>query len=164
MTLEQAKQEFVRRYKYLYENAYFILAPYMCEQSEDDFKKQVDEYLGKYNDPILKKPLIYLNINRLDSINSLFEEFLLSDKPIEESSLYQMIESKRNDREYLDKVKKGLELLEKDNADKKYKIFKSKLSVWKVLGKVSEYIEEQSGDLNNKKNKLYVLDQYIFLM
>lgn len=160
MTIEQAKQELVRRYKYLYENAYFILAPYMYEQSEEEFRKQVDEYLKKFNDGLLKKPLIYLNINRLDNINSLFEEFLLSDKPMKESSLYQMVESKRNDKEYLDKVKKGLELLEKDNADEKHEMFKSKLSIWEVLGKVSEYIDEQSGDLNNKKNKLYVLDQY----
>lgn len=159
MTLEQAKEELVRRYRYLYENAYFILAPYMYEQSEEEFKKQVDEYLKKYNDGILKKPLIYLNINRLDNINSLFEEFLLSDKLMEETSLYQMVESKRNDKDYLDKVKKGLELLEKDNQDTKY-VFKSKLSIWEILGKVSEYIDEQSGDLKNKERKLYVLDQY----
>lgn len=39
MTIEQTKQELVRRYRYLYENAYFILAPYMYEQSEEEFKK-----------------------------------------------------------------------------------------------------------------------------
>ena len=37
MTIEQAKQEWVRRYKYLYENAYFILAPYMYEQTEEEY-------------------------------------------------------------------------------------------------------------------------------
>ena len=45
MTLEYAKQEMIRRYKYLYENAYFILAPYMYEQSEEDYKNQVEENL-----------------------------------------------------------------------------------------------------------------------
>lgn len=40
------------------------------------------------------KPLIYLNIGRLDEINSLFEEFLLSDIPMEESKLYQLLQSK----------------------------------------------------------------------
>ena len=83
MKIEQAKQELVRRYKYLYENVYFIVAPFMYEQSEEDFKKMRNEYLKRYNDPILKRPQIYLKINRLDSINSLFEEFLLSDKPME---------------------------------------------------------------------------------
>ena len=160
MTIEYAKKELINRYKYLYENATFILAPFMYEQSEEEFRKLADERLKRFNDEPLKKPLIYLNINCFDNINSLFEEFLLSGKPMEESSLYQMVESKRNDKDYLDKVKKGLELLEKDNADKKEEMFKSKLNIWKVLDKVSDYIDEQSSDLENKKNKLYVIDQY----
>lgn len=85
MTLEQTKQELVRRYKYLYENAYFILAPYMYEQSEEEFKKLVDEYSNKYNGIVrlLKKPLIYLDTYQLNNRAPLFEEFLLSDKPME---------------------------------------------------------------------------------
>ena len=55
MDLLRAKQELIRRYKYLYENAYFILAPYMYEQSEEEFEKNVAENIKKYNDPILKK-------------------------------------------------------------------------------------------------------------
>lgn len=43
MTLDQAKQELVKRYRYLYENTYFILTPYMYEQSEEEFKRQIDE-------------------------------------------------------------------------------------------------------------------------
>ena len=160
MNIEQAKQELVRRYKYLYENAYFILAPYMYEQSNEEFEITVVENIKKYNDPILKMPLVYLNINRLDSVNSVFEEFLLSDKPMEESLLYQIVESKRNDKDYLNKVKKGLKLLEKNGVNDKDEMLKSKLSIWKVLEKVSDYIEEQSGDLKNKDRKLYVLDQY----
>ena len=39
MTLEQAKQEVINRYRYLYENAYLILAPYMHEQSEEEYCK-----------------------------------------------------------------------------------------------------------------------------
>ena len=114
MNIEQAKQELVKRYKYLYENAYFILAPYMYEQSNEEFEITVVENIKKYNDPILKIPLVYLNINRLDSVNSVFEEFLLSDKPMEETTLYKMIESKRNNKDYLEQVKIGLALLEKD--------------------------------------------------
>ena len=112
MNIEEAKKEFIRRYKYLYENAEFILSPYMCEESEEEFQKRVNENLKKYNQPILKKPVIYLNINRLDSINAIFEEFLLSDKPLEESKLYHMIEENKTNKDYLDKVKKGLELLD----------------------------------------------------
>ena len=164
MNIEQAKQELVRRYKYLYENAYFILAPYMYEQSNEEFEITVVENIKKYNDPILKIPLVYLNINRLDSVNSVFEEFLLSDKPMEESLLYQIVESKRNDKDYLNKVKKGLKLLEKNGVNDKDEMLKSKLSIWKVLEKVSDYIEEQSGDLKNKDKKLYVSINIIELL
>ena len=62
MTLEQAKQELVRRYRYLYENAYFILAPYMYEQSEEEFKKMVEKDLKKYND-IIKLLQIIIETN-----------------------------------------------------------------------------------------------------
>ena len=48
--------------------------------------------------------------------------------------------------DYLDKVKKGLELVEKDNADKEYEIFKTKLNIFKILEKTYDYIKEQSGD------------------
>ena len=161
MTLEQTKQELVRRYKYLYENAYFILAPYMYEQSEEEFKKLIDEYSNEHNDIVrlLKKPLIYLDTYQLNNIAPLFEEFLLSDKPMEKSSLYQMIESKRDHKDYLDKVRKGLELLEKANADK-HEMFQLKLNIWEIFKNVSRYIHEQSGDLKNKKKKLSVLDEY----
>lgn len=40
MTLEQAKQELVRRYKYLYENAYFILAPICMNKVKKNLRKK----------------------------------------------------------------------------------------------------------------------------
>ena len=68
MTIEQAKQELVRRYKYLYENAYFILAPYMYEQRKEEFETMVKKDTEKYGSTTFTKPLIYLKINRLDSV------------------------------------------------------------------------------------------------
>ena len=153
MTIEQAKEELIRRYKYLYENAYFILAPYMHEETENEIKTR-NEIFGSNK----TTPLIYLDLRFYQRIVKYFEEFLLSDKKMEESFLYIMIENNRNDREYLDKVKRGLALVEKDNEGKEY--FKTKLDLYKILGKVGDYIEEQSGDLNNKKAKLRVLDEY----
>ena len=91
MTIEQAKQELVRRYKYLYENTYFILAPYMYEQTEEEYQKSVDDYIKQFGRSIIDKPSIYLKINRLDSVNSIFEEFLLSDKKLEDTELYTVI-------------------------------------------------------------------------
>ena len=160
MTTEQAKQELVKRYRYLYENSYFILAPYMYEQSEKEYKKMISEFANVYGREILNRPLIYLNIHKLDSVNLIFEEFLLSDKPMKESRLYQMVESNRDNKDYLEKVKKGLELLEKDNKNIDYEMLKTRFDLGKLLEKVTEYVEEQSGDLKNKKRKLCVLDEY----
>ena len=160
MTLDIAKQEMVKRYKYLYEFSYLILAPYMHEETEEECKKRVEENIKKYNHPLVDRPLIYLNINRLNDINKLFEEFLLSDKPIEETKLYQMTELNKNNKEYLDKVKKCLSLLEKENQERDYEILKKQIDIWEILRLTSDYIEEQSGDLKNKERKLYILDQY----
>jgi len=150
MTLENAKKELIKRYKYLYENAYFILSPFMCEETMEEFEESQKEFNRKY-------PLIYLNINKLDNINSLFEEFLLFGKPMEESTLYKTIESKRKDKDYLEKVKNGLALLEKQ---KNTNFYNENLDIWQILDYTYNYIQEQSGDLKHKKNKLYVLDEY----
>ena len=159
MTIEQAKQELVRRYKYLYENAYFILAPYMYEQTEEEYQKSVDDYIKQFGRSIIDKPIIYLKINRLDSVNSIFEEFLLSDKKIEDTELYKFIESKQNDKEYLEQVKRGIELNDKRNIER-CEITKESLDIWKILNATWDYISEQSSDLKNKKSKLRVLDEY----
>ena len=45
MTLEQAKQELIKRYKYLYENATFILATFMYKQTQEE----LDATNKKYN-------------------------------------------------------------------------------------------------------------------
>ena len=159
MTLEQAKQELIRRYRYLYENAYFILAPYMYEQSKEEYEKIKKEHIKQYGNCSLKKPLIYLNINGLDSSNYIFEEFLLSNKNIEDTILYKFIESKREDIEYLEQVKKGLELVERENIGRD-KLFKISLNIFNILNNTWKYVSEQSGDLENKENKLNIIDEY----
>ena len=153
MTLEQAKEELVRRYKYLYENSSFILAPYMHEETDEEFKE------SKKKHECLEKPLIYLKVNMSDIINKYFEGFLLSDIPMEASKLFKMIENNRDNKEYLEEVKKGMELLKKENEGKET-FMHITLDVWKILYKTGKYIDEQSGDLNNKENKLKVLDEY----
>ena len=153
MTLEQAKLELVRRYKYLYENAYFILAPFMHEETEEELQASNK----KWNES-RKERSIYLNLNIYDSVVPVFEDFLLSDKKMENSTLYKMNESNRNDKEYLEKVKKGIALIEKDNKNKPY--LKTTIDMWDILRKTGDYIDEQSGDLKNKKKKQRVLDEY----
>ena len=159
MTLEQAKEELVRRYKYLYENSSFILAPYMHEQTCEEYQKMIDKHTKEYGKILIKEPMIYLNINTLDSVNYIFEEFLLSSKNIKDTELYKFVESKRDDKEYLVQVKQGLELVERKNIGKTG-ILKESLDIWKILSATWNYVSEQSGDLKNKENKLSILDEY----
>ena len=60
----------------------------MYEKTSEDLLKRLKEQQIKFGTIFADKPLIYLNISRLDEVNSLFEEFLLSDIPMEESKLY----------------------------------------------------------------------------
>lgn len=159
MTLEQAKEKLVNRYRYLYENAYFILAPYMHKQTDKEYQEMIERDTKKYGRSLIMEPMIYLNINTLDSVNSIFEEFLLDNKNIEDTELYKFVESKRDDKEYLEQVKQGLELLEIKNIGKTG-ILKENLDIWKILNATWDYVSEQSGDLKNKENKLSVLDEY----
>lgn len=159
MTLEQAKEELVRRYKYLYENASFILAPYMHEQNKEEYEEMVKREMEEYEYILSTKPLIYLNINTLDRVNSIFEELLLSSKNIKDTELYKFVESKRDDKEYLVQVKQGLELVERKNVGKTG-ILKETLNIWRILNATWDYVLEQSGDLKNKEKKLNVLDEY----
>ena len=41
MNLENAKGELVKRYKYLYGNAFLILAPYMYEETSEELLKRL---------------------------------------------------------------------------------------------------------------------------
>ena len=103
-------------------------------------------------------PAIYLKIYKSDKINALIEEFLLTDKPLEESNLYKELESKRTDKVYLDKVKKGLELVAKKNAN--YSFCKTHLDIEKILTIVTDYINGQTRDSKNKKRKIKVINEY----
>jgi len=52
-----------------------------------------------------------------------------------------------------------LELIERKNIGRDI-LFKESLDIWKILNSTYDYIQEQSGNLNNKKRKLKILDEY----
>ena len=159
--IKNYKEELIKRYIYLYENATFILAPFMHQQTPkelEEFQKEQMEIFGKVT---ITEPLIYLK--ELDSTTLiLIEEMLLSDILLEETKGYQLFESLKKDKEYLEKVKIGIEILNKENQERSkiLEAFKIKLNLWKLLSEVRTNINEQSGDLNNKEKKLIVLDEY----
>lgn len=160
MTLEQAKEELIKRYKYLYKNAPLILAPFMYEETKEEFQNRKKRMKEKYNFKC-EYPFIGFDNIEFKKLYKILEEFLLSDKKIEETTLYQTLENKRNDKEFLEKVKHGLELVEKKN--KRDSIIKTNLNIETILHSVCEYVDNQIKDTNNKNNKLKVLDEYFRL-
>lgn len=146
MTKEEVKQELIKRYKFIYENALFILVPYMEEMKNTEYKD------------IDAKSFIYLKTPPREFL-LLIESFLLSDIEMEESGLYRFIEIHNSNSEYLKRYKKGLELLERKN--KRYEYEELKLDCFYLLKLLYNFIEKQSEDTKNRDNKLLVIDEYI---
>ena len=132
MINEEIKEELIKRYKFIYENTLFILAPYMEEMEKTEYKS------------LDVKTFIYLKTLPIELL-LLIEFFLLSDIKMEESSLYRFIEIHKNDNEYLKQYKKGLELLERKNQ--RYEELKLILDCFYLLKLLYEFISNQTGDI-----------------
>lgn len=156
MELEYAKNELVKRYRYLYENASLVLVPFVQQSLDDKIKKRYKKAESIFDS------LVYLNLDQYDVIIDLVEKFLLGDQMMEESTLYQLIEDCKMDSERLNKIRDEVVLAITENKIHKY--FRKSIDIWDVLSFVGEYIEEQSGDLKNKNNKLAILDEYYKLL
>lgn len=155
MTNKEVKNELIKKYRFLNENIEFILAPYMYEESEEEMLKRCEQYKSTINYPIIKlqlEPIIY----------QLIEDFLFTSDKLENTLLYIIIEDLKTDDEYLLRVKEGLKILKKKNSNSNY--LKENLDLNNIFHKLGRYIDEQSGDLENKQNKLLVLDEYFRLL
>lgn len=86
------------------------------------------------------------------------ESFLLSDIPLEQSSFYKKLEVQKDRKEYLEKVKDGIDLLKEKNSNED--ICKQKLDYWRLLSELRKYILDQSVDLKNRDRKIIALDEY----
>lgn len=139
MTNQEAKNELIKRYKFLNEYASFILSPYIYEEKDSKIKFEMDTIMYQ-----------------------ILEEFLLGTDKLENSLLYIIIEDLKEDEEYLKRVEEGIKLLEKKNSNPSY--LKESLDINNILHKIGKYIDEQSDDLENKENKLKVLDEYFRLL
>lgn len=89
MKKEQIKEELIKRYRYIYENAFFILMPY------GDLE----------------------NVPRALLLE--LESFLLSDIPVLESKLYKDIEEKKKKKEYIKQTKDKRATFSKDACNRK---------------------------------------------
>lgn len=148
MTKEEIKQELIKRYKFIYENALFILAPYMEEMENTEYKE------------IGVKSFIYLKTLPSELL-LLIESFLLSDINMEESKLYKFVENNKSNTEYLKQYKKGIELLERKNKRYENEKLKLNLDCFCLFKLLYEFISKQTGDIKNRDNKLLVVDEYI---
>ena len=143
MKIIEAKEEVIKRYDYLSKNAGLILAPYICIEN------------GSIK---LKDEGIFLN--------KLIEEFLLSDKCVEESKLYQIIESNKNSKKYLEQVKLGITKIKEYNDTKAKITRRINLNINTILDIVYDYIRNKDKNSSNKKmelngiNKYYMLNSY----
>ena len=144
MTTNQVKEEIIKRYKYLYENAEFILAPFVKEHSKD------------------KHSYVYLEID--EKFFQVIEEFLFSNDPLERTILYLLIEDLKTEKEHLENVKEGLSIVERYNQNNRHEIFNVYLRINRLFSEYLEYLEDQKGDTKNKENKFIVLDEYYRLL
>ena len=142
------KSELIERYMYLYENAPYILA---CYVKEEEKKKKKGS----------NKKDLSIVLNRLDKKMCLsIEEFMFSDKNYSDTFLYKYIESNRNNSEYLETVRIGLELLEKENEKRKLDALRIKLDMREILNQIRDFIFTQSGNGRDKNLKLKALNEY----
>lgn len=136
MNMETIKNELINRYKYIYENALYILAPYTYNQNNENSLNSLVLF-DKLPDNLL-----------LD-----LESFLLSDIPFLDSKLYLETELNKENLNYLSIVENLKRLLKNDSV-------KKELDSWEIFLQVRNFIDEQSGDLKNKEKKLIALDEY----
>lgn len=148
MTKEEIKQELIKRYKFIYENSQFILAQYMCERKNVEYRHiGVDSF-------------IYLS-QLPNELLLMIESLLLSDISLEKNNSYKYIKYIQGSESYRERYKKGLDLLEKKNNRYNHKILKEELDCRKLLSIIYDFISKQSNDLKNRDNKLLVIDEYI---
>lgn len=158
MTLDEIKEELIKRYKFINENAAHILAPFMHEETTEEIEES-NKRRKKMNLSESNEPMIFLKTLDNNTLEML-EELLLSTIPLEQTEYYNVVKETQNNKDYLKKYKYGLELLEKNNKKKPNKMFILKLNAWKLLECVRNHIKSQN--INNKtlENKIKCLDEY----
>lgn len=171
------KNEIIKRYMYLYQNKELILA--LCigagiEKEKLEKKIKESERLlssnSVYNRELMKLELenanydlehekYYLMANVNDSIVDMYEDFLFSDKEIEELDLYKHIEGVKNSK-YLDVFNTLIENLETRRKRNFYLEKVPTFTVWKILS----YVRRKNIDnrlVLDALDKYYNIDRFM---
>ena len=171
------RNEIIKRYMYLYQNKELILA--LCigtgiEKEKLEKKIKESERLlssnSVYNRELMKLELenanydlehekYYLMANVNDSIVDMYEDFLFSDKEIEELDLYKHIEGVKNSK-YLDVFNTLIENLETRRKRNFHLKKVPTFTVWKILS----YVRRKNIDnrlVLDALDKYYNIDRFM---
>lgn len=171
------RNEIIKRYMYLYQNKELILA--LCigtgiEKEKLEKKIKESERLlssnSVYNRELMKLELenanydlehekYYLMANVNDSIVDMYEDFLFSDKEMEELDLYKHIEGVKNSM-YLDVFNTLIENLETRRKRNFYLKKVPTFTVWKILS----YVRRKNIDnrlVLDALDKYYNIDRFM---
>lgn len=171
------RNEIIKRYMYLYQNKELILA--LCigtgiEKEKLEKKIKESERLlssnSVYNRELMKLELekanydlehekYYLMANVNDSIVDMYEDFLFSDKEMEELDLYKRIEGVKNSK-YLDVFNTLIENLESRRKRNFYLKKVPTFTVWKILS----YVRRKNIDnrlVLDALDKYYNIDRFM---
>ena len=171
------RNEIIKRYMYLYQNKELILA--LCigtgiEKEKLEKKIKESERLlssnSVYNRELMKLELekanydlehekYYLMANVNDSIVDMYEDFLFSDKEMEELDLYKHIEGVKNSK-YLDVFNTLIENLESRRKRNFYLKKVPTFTVWKILS----YVRRKNIDnrlVSDALDKYYNIDRFM---
>lgn len=171
------KNEIIKRYMYLYQNKELILA--LCigtgiEKEKLEKKIKESERLlssnSVYNRELMKLELenanydlehekYYLMANVNDNIVDMYEDFLFSDKEMEELDLYKHIEGVKNSK-YLDVFNTLIENLETRRKRNFHLKKVPTFTVWKILS----YVRRKNIDnrlVLDALDKYYNIDRFM---
>lgn len=171
------RNEIIKRYMYLYQNKELILA--LCigtgiEKEKLEKKIKESERLlssnSVYNRELMKLELenanydlehekYYLMANVNDSIVDMYEDFLFSDKEMEELDLYKHIEAVKNSK-YLDVFNTLIENLETRRKRNFHLKKVPTFTVWKILS----YVRRKNIDnrlVLDALDKYYNIDRFM---
>lgn len=156
MAIKNWKEEFIKRYKYIYENTAFIFVSYMYELSKKTYKEINAEGVRTAYVPVGDDTFICFEEFPNEMLNKI-EDLLLTNKNMEETEFYKYLEELKNNKEFLQLTEKVLISIEKRNER-----FHTnwQLTPWKLYDQVRIHISRQSGSLVNKEDKLIALDEY----
>lgn len=181
---ESIKQEILRRYTYLYDNKELILSLCIKEGIEEKHYKQCIKELksslkrfrkdgfksqklrdvfkdieNRYRQD-LKNPKLYLMDDIDEKTLSMLEEFLISDKPLEESLLYKEIEQIKKDELEMAQAEYLIEGLNERRKNNQHLKNRNPFTVWRILN----YVRENNTNIDDIQDYLdiyYNLDRYI---